>query len=262
MRPKRLASICVILLFLHTSAFAQGTESTPSPVERSLWDHNGSVMYFVANGSAREIYYHKPRPGMLEAGAHPDSLLFKGQINDGHLSGTAYLFTAHCGQVPFAVKGPVPENGEKIVLTGQVPRLGRNCQAYSEYTSTLEFKLLKTAEVAQPEQPSATAQTRGIEESNPEPLARDVEEPKLPITETAQKPILAQRKFQPHELSEPKQAGGPSAHTSPTMSGPTVTQSFMDRNILPPLIIALNVMFTFLSILFLIWVLRGDPRSS
>ncbi len=135
---------------------------------------------------------------MLEAGAHPDSLLFKGQINDGHLSGTAYLFTAHCGQVPFAVKGPIPENEKKIVLTGQVPRLGRNCQAYSEYTSTLEFKLLKAAEVAQPEQQSATVPA-GIAESKPEPLSSDAGEAKLPITETAQKPILEQPTLQPQE---------------------------------------------------------------
>ena len=72
--------------------------------ETDLWDHNGSVMYLVANGSSREFYYQKPRTGMLEAGAHPDSLLFRGQINDGHFSGTAYLFNANCGQVPFAAQ--------------------------------------------------------------------------------------------------------------------------------------------------------------
>ena len=126
----------------------------PRPTaEPTFWDHNGSVMYLVANGSSREFYYKKPRPGMLEVGAHPDSLLFKGQINDGQFSGTAYLFNAHCGQVPFAVKGPILDNGAKVVLTGQAPRVGRNCQASGEYTSTLEFKLLKTTEVAQPNSP-------------------------------------------------------------------------------------------------------------
>src|SRR5262249_50694745 len=60
----------------------------------------------------------KPRPGMLEAGAHPDDVLFKGEVNDGQFSGIAYIFNAQCGQVPFHVKGPVLDNGGRIVLTG------------------------------------------------------------------------------------------------------------------------------------------------
>ena len=80
-------------------------------------------MYLIANGLSREFYYKKPRPGMLEVGAHPDLLLFKGQINDGEFSGTAYLLNAHCGKVPFEVKGPIlNDNGLRVVLTGQAPR--------------------------------------------------------------------------------------------------------------------------------------------
>src|SRR5689334_9481941 len=102
--PKRFAFLCVMPLFLSTSTQAQPQDATTTP-QRTLWDHNGSVMYLIADGSSREFYYQKPRPGMIEAGAHPDSLLFKGQINDGQLSGTAYLFNTRCGQIPFAVKG-------------------------------------------------------------------------------------------------------------------------------------------------------------
>jgi len=74
-------------------------------------------MYLIAIGSSRELHYQKPRPGMLEAGAHPDDVLFKGEINDGQISGTAYIFNAQCGQVPFHVKGPILDNGGRIVLT-------------------------------------------------------------------------------------------------------------------------------------------------
>src|SRR5262245_47507895 len=42
---------------------AQAQTQTASP-ERAIWDHNGSVMYLVANGSSREFYYQKPRQGM------------------------------------------------------------------------------------------------------------------------------------------------------------------------------------------------------
>jgi hypothetical protein len=290
--PKRFAFLCAIPLFLGTSAFAQSTTPTATTAERTFWDHNGSVMYLVANDLSREFYYQKPRPGMMEAGAHPDSLLFRGQINEGHLSGTAYLFNAHCGQVPFAVKGPILDNGEKIVLTGQVPRVGRNCQASGEYTSTLEFKLLKT--VAQPEQNPATVQPPNIENSKPELPSRDAGEPKLPIAQSAQPtpppnveqpkpevpssvvgkpelpvppsaetPLTAQTlgnetiKPKLHE-SEPNKAITPSAQPSLPTSDPIVAQSLMDKNILAPVIIALNVALPFLSILFLIWMLRSS----
>jgi hypothetical protein len=156
--PTRFAFLWAISLFLSTSAQAQPQEV------RTLWDHNGSVMYLIANGSSREFYYQKPRAGMLEAGAHPDALLFKGQINDGQISGTAYIFNAQCGQVPFEVKGPILDNGGRIMLTGQAPHVGRNCQAYGNYTSTLEFRLLKTAEIAQPQTPPAEQPSSGVAE--------------------------------------------------------------------------------------------------
>jgi hypothetical protein len=135
-----------------TSAQAQ---TQTAPPESTIWDHNASVMYLVANGSTRELYYQKPRPGMMEAGARPGSLLFRGQINNGQYSGTAYIFNRHCGPIPFQVKGPTLDNDERIVLTGEAPRVGRNCRAYESYTSTLEFRRLKSNEVAQFQAPNA-----------------------------------------------------------------------------------------------------------
>src|SRR6516164_8691689 len=129
---KLFVFVRVIPLILSANALAQPQDEPLR--ERTLWDHNGSIMYLVATASSREFYYRKPRPGMLEAGAHPDDLLFKGQINDGQISGIAYIFNAQCGHVPFPVKGPLLDNGGRIVLTGQAPRVGRNCQSYGQYT--------------------------------------------------------------------------------------------------------------------------------
>jgi hypothetical protein len=140
--PKRFTFLWAVPLFVSTSLYAQ--DASP-PAERTLWDHSGSTMYLVTNGSSRELHYQKPRPGMLEAGAHPDDVLFKGEISDGQLSGTAYIFNAQCGQAPFHVKGSILDNGGKIVLTGLAPRIGRNCQTLGDYTSTLEFKLSSSA---------------------------------------------------------------------------------------------------------------------
>jgi hypothetical protein len=138
-----------------TSAQAQTQIASAEP---KLWDHNGSVMHLVANGPSREFYYQKPRTGMLEVGVRPGSLLFRGEIENGEYSGTAFIFNMHCGQIPFQVKGQILENDERIVLTGQAPRVGRNCRAYEFSTSSLEFKQVKPNEGAQSqEQFTATA---------------------------------------------------------------------------------------------------------
>ena len=213
----RLTFCLIPQLLICTTAFAQSTTPAATTAERTFWDHNGSVMYLVANGSSREFYYQKPRPGMLEAGAHPDFLLFRGQIDNGQFSGTAYLFNAHCGQVPFEVKGPVLDNGGRVALTGQAPRVGRNCQASGYYTSTLEFRLLKSTEVEQPPQPSKTAQAPNVEELKPEVPLSDVGEPKLPGAPSAQPPATART---------------PPLQPSPTTQVPIATEDFGDQRLL------------------------------
>ena len=187
-----------------------------------------------------------------------NSLLFKGQINDGEFSGTAYLFNAHCGQVPFEVKGPILDDNARVVLTGQAPRVGRNCQPYGNYTSTLEFRLLKTTEVAQPQQPPATAQAPNIENSKPVPSS-DAGEPKLPITQSAQPTLTTQTpsieqpnpKAPSSAVSEPKLD-----QSSPTIAAPIGAQG-LDKNFLAPLIIAMNVALPLLTVLFLIRMLTS-----
>src|SRR3974377_1602636 len=100
--PKRFALLCILPILLSTSPHAQSQTASPEP---TIWDHNGSVMYLVANGSSREFYYQKPRPGMLGAGARPGSLLFRGEINNGQYLGTAYIFNLQCGPIPFELRG-------------------------------------------------------------------------------------------------------------------------------------------------------------
>jgi hypothetical protein len=80
---------------------------------------------------------------MLDAGARPGSLLFRGEINNGQYSGTAYIFNLHCGPIPFEVKGPILDDDKRIVLTGEAPRVDRNCRTYGSYMSNLEFRRLK-----------------------------------------------------------------------------------------------------------------------
>ena len=160
-----LAVAAIALLATGAVASAQAQPQTAS-AEPTIWDHNGSVMYLVANGQSREFHYQKPRAGMLEVGAHPGALLFRGEIDNGQYSGTAYIFTPQCGQIPFQVKGPVLDSDERIVLTGHAPRVGRNCHAYESSTSNLEFRRVKSNQGAQPQEQLATAPR--VEESKPE----------------------------------------------------------------------------------------------
>jgi hypothetical protein len=140
--PKQLVPFVILPIFLmNTGVHGQTADTSPG---RTLWDHNGSVMYLTESGSTREFFYEKPRPGMLEAGVKTGSLLFHGEVNNGQYSGTARIFNPRCGQLPFQVKGDILDNGERIVLTGRAPRVDRNCKEYASHSDTLEFKLLKS----------------------------------------------------------------------------------------------------------------------
>jgi hypothetical protein len=145
-----------------TRAHAQTQTAPPAPAtepstEPSIWDHNGSMMYLVENGASREFHYQKPRPGMLEAGAHSGSLLFRGRIDNGQYSGTAYIFNPQCGPIPFQVTGTARDNGDGIMLTGQAPLVGRNCRISGSFTSNLEFRRLNPAAAMPSQQPLAGA---------------------------------------------------------------------------------------------------------
>jgi hypothetical protein len=163
----KLAVAAIALIASGAVASAQAQMQTAS-AETTIWDHNGSVVYLVANGQSREFHYQKPRVGMLEVGARPGSLLFRGEIDNGQYSGTAYIFSQHCGQIPFQVKGPVLDNDERIVLTGQAPRVGRNCRADGSSTSNLEFRRVKPNEGAQSQEQFTPATAPGVEVSKPE----------------------------------------------------------------------------------------------
>jgi hypothetical protein len=163
-----------------TSAHAQTQTASP---DLTIWDHNGSVMYLVENGSSREFHYQKPRPGMLEAGARPGSLLFRGQVDNGQYTGTAYIFNPHCGAISFQVKGPVLDNDERIMLTGQAPQAGRNCRTYGSFTSNLEFRRLKPTEAAQSQEPLVEAtQALGVEQSRSEAPSGEAENSPSDVT--------------------------------------------------------------------------------
>jgi hypothetical protein len=166
-RAKLCTLAAMALVAAGAMASAQAQTQTGS-AEPTIWDHNGSVMYLVANGKSREFHYQKPRAGMLEVGARSGSLLFRGEIDNEQYSGTAYIFSPHCGQIPFQVKGPTSDNDERIILTGQAPRVGRNCRANESYTSNLEFRRLKPNDGSQFQEQLTAVMGPRVEESKRE----------------------------------------------------------------------------------------------
>ena len=176
-------TVAAIVLSATAAVTRAQAQTQPASPEPTIWDHNGSVMFLVANGSSREFHYQKPRPGMLDAGARPGSVLFRGEDNNGQYLGTAYIFSPHCGPIPFEVKGPILDD-QRIVLAGQAPRVGQNCQTYGSYTSNLEFRRSKPNEATQSEEPSAVAQPPAVGISQTEVQQRNADE--LPSKPTAQ----------------------------------------------------------------------------
>jgi hypothetical protein len=113
----------------------------------------------LAKGASREFHYQDPRPGLLEAGAHPGSLLFRGQSMDGHYYGTAVIFSRQCGQFAYEVSGPILDDYKRVVLTGEAPRVSSDCHIAGYFTDHLEFRLLKPGQEAS--RPPAIPPTHG-----------------------------------------------------------------------------------------------------
>ena len=209
-----IAAIALAAAAALASAQAQTQTQTVSP-EPTVWDHHGSVMSLVTSGSSREFRYQKPRQGMLEAGARPGSVLFRGEVNNGQFMGTAYIFNPHCGPIPFEAKGPSLDD-ERIVLTGEAPRVGSNCQTYGSYTSNLEFRRSKAIEVAQSQEPLAAAQPSPIAVSKPEapPRSSGKSTPTAQSSVKNETPVAG--KDSSTGVTDPKSTSIPTANASVT----------------------------------------------
>jgi hypothetical protein len=105
-----------------TSADQMNPAEHQTEPKTTLWYHNGSLVYLVVEGPSRKFYYKEPREEMLAVGARLGSLLFSGKSNGKKYVGTAYIFNARCGQVPYRVTGPILDNFKRVILRGQAPR--------------------------------------------------------------------------------------------------------------------------------------------
>jgi S1-C subfamily serine protease len=116
---------------------------SPQPVapQRTYWDHNGSVMYLVADGRERTFHYYQPRAVMVEFGAQPNAVIFRGQSDGSSYAGTAFFFSKRCkAKFGYRVSGPIEDDSRRVVMKGMKPVLGPDCKAVGRVPDELVFQ--------------------------------------------------------------------------------------------------------------------------
>ena len=150
------ANVCLFMSIPFANLALAQSQSTSS-----LWEHNGSVVRLNADADKREFYYQQPRQGMVQARAKEGALLFNGTAVNGHYQGTAYIFKAGCGQFPYPVSGPIQNDYRRVVLKGQAPKVGSDCQIRGQVADTLVFSLIEGA-ASPPSSQSGTTHLRSF----------------------------------------------------------------------------------------------------
>ncbi|KJC49396.1 hypothetical protein UP09_06670 [Bradyrhizobium sp. LTSP885] len=104
---------------------ADAQASAPAPATAAnppgTWEFIGSALSLQQTGAQIRFLYQQPRPGMLEAGAQPGSLLFEGQHSETQIWGTAYMFSRTCGPQAYPVQGQIVDGGTTVVMRGEAP---------------------------------------------------------------------------------------------------------------------------------------------
>ncbi len=104
------------------------------------WYHNGSQVRIVAQGLRRRIVFVVPNPRLTSLGVAAGDVLFDGRRDGNRYSGKAYVYTKRCRAKAFDVSGDVEEGERRVVVTGRVPVLSRDCQIANRRDMRLVFE--------------------------------------------------------------------------------------------------------------------------
>ena len=135
MRPVTLIALALIAAFQLLECWS--TEA----LAKSLWEHNGSIVYLEAEGQLRRFYYERPRSELpVEAGTP----LFHGQTRGNRYTGTAYVFSESCGPIGYPVTGAVSANKLKIRMRGKAPVRDDDCNIVRFRNDELVFTYVRS----------------------------------------------------------------------------------------------------------------------
>jgi hypothetical protein len=135
---RALPSVLAVLLLTTATAGAD-----------SIWTHSGSEMRLRARSDRRTIVYEVPRAGVVSQGVERGTVLFEGTVSDNWIkyTGTAYLFSARCGRIGYAVTGQLEDDGKLIVMSGMAPvRDPSTCVVKGTRSDNLNFVFVRSDE--------------------------------------------------------------------------------------------------------------------
>jgi hypothetical protein len=122
---------------------AAATAASASAVT-SMWNHNGSIMRLVTEGETTRILYDAPREGLAGLKIKNGTVLFTGTRSVNEFKGTATTFSSRCPPRDFQVSGQISSDQKQIVLKGQAPRFGSDCEASGVRDETLTFDSIRS----------------------------------------------------------------------------------------------------------------------
>jgi serine/threonine protein kinase len=112
------------------------TQPQPGP---SLWEHDGSTLRLVAEGSHRQFIYEYPRALMADQGVVQGTVLFDGRRSGYTYSGTAYRYLRGCGSIAYEVWGTISADNRSVTLHGRAPHRNRSCEVAGYTDDELVF---------------------------------------------------------------------------------------------------------------------------
>jgi len=112
----------------------------PSMTFNSFWDHNGSRMGLIAQGTQRNFHYVDPRSALVERGVVLGTLLFEGERIGNRYDGLARIFASPpCGTFTYRVSGPVSPDQRSVAMYGRAPVVNSRCEIVEYRDDILNF---------------------------------------------------------------------------------------------------------------------------
>ena len=124
----------------------------------TFWDHNNSKMRIIQNNNMIEIYYELPRKDLQERGVKQGTLLYRGTIINGIISGTVRAFFNTCqNPIEYEVSGKFTSEN-LISLRGMRPLVDA-CKPITRYMEeSLSFFYVSKADDTKPTTPEKDKQ--------------------------------------------------------------------------------------------------------